>query len=92
MTKRMSNPRAKCPKCGKFMELVKGKWGGGHSRYICKRCNKGFWEFEVKEFNPRGGNPMAKKTRRPRQMKILGIPVITVAIVGGLAWWLTRKP
>ena len=40
----------------------------------------------------RGGNPMArKKTRRPRQTKILGIPVITVAIIGGLVYWLTKK-
>ena len=33
---------------------------------------------------------MAKK-RKPRQMKIMGFPVMTIAIVGGLAWWLTRK-
>jgi len=39
-----------------------------------------------------GGNPMAKKkSRRPRQMKVLGIPVVTLALVGGLAWLLTRK-
>jgi len=34
---------------------------------------------------------MAKK-RRPRRMKVLGIPIMTVAVIGGLAWWLaTRK-
>ena len=41
--------------------------------------------------NPnRGGNPMAKK-KRTRKMKVFGIPVITVAIIGGLVWWFTRN-
>jgi len=47
------------------------------------------WDIMLE--NPkRGGNPMAKK-RRPRKAKILGIPVMTVAILGGLAWWLAKK-
>ena len=37
---------------------------------------------------------MAKKKRtirRPRQMKVMGMPIITVAVIGGLAWWLVRR-
>ena len=42
--------------------------------------------------NPKGGVKMARKrTRRPRKTKILGVPVMTVAILGGLAWWLAKK-
>jgi len=32
---------------------------------------------------------MARK--RTRKMKILGIPIMTVAILGGLVWWITKK-
>ena len=91
------NPKAKCPKCGTFMTFV-GKTRAWGNKYQCTKC--GFKRFtkavkpwqRVTEANLIGGNPMArKKSRRPRQTKILGIPIITVAIVGGLAWWLLRK-
>ena len=36
----------------------------------------------------RRNNPVRKRTR---QMKVLGIPVMMVATIGGLVWWLTRK-
>jgi len=39
----------------------------------------------------RGGNPMAKKPRRPKQMKIMGIPVIPAVVVGGLVYWLYKN-
>ena len=41
--------------------------------------------------NPKGGNPMAKKPRRPKQMKIMGIPVIPAVVVGGLVYWLYKN-
>jgi len=59
----------------------------GLSDYIVQRLKESA-EYE----NPkRGGSTVAKK-RRPRRMKVLGIPVVTAAILGGLVWWLaTRK-
>lgn len=67
------NPRAKCPRCGKFMYLTEkhlyppksGKRpspvASSHRRYICEHCGKGFWDFEVAQFNPR-----KKRDRAPR--------------------------
>ena len=37
-----------------------------------------------------GGNPMAKK-KRTKKMKILGIPLIPLAIIGGLVYWLSKR-
>ena len=92
------NPKAKCPKCGTFMTFV-GKTRAWGNKYKCSKCGyKRFtkavkpWQ-RVTEANLIGGNPMAKKkrTRRPRQMKVLGIPVMMVAVIGGLAWWMMTR-
>ena len=32
---------------------------------------------------------MAKK--RTKNMKILGVPVLSAAVIAGLAWWLAKK-
>ena len=88
MTK-IINPKKgqkKCPICGRFSDY-QGQAGGWY-------CPKHKWFFPSDlRANLIGGNPMARKKRirRPRQMKILGLPIIPVAIVGGLVWWLAKK-
>ena len=32
-----------------------------------------------------------KRIKRTKKMKILGVPVLTVAIIGGLVYWITKK-
>ncbi len=69
-----------CPKCGgKAFYLLTEK----------KRVLNPITNLKVK--CPKiGGNPMAKK-KRTKKMKILGIPVMTVVIIGGLVWLVTRS-
>ena len=56
-------------------------------KYVTRRVRTEYMDNVI------GGNPMAKKKRirRTRQMKVLGIPVMTAAIIGGLAWWVFTK-
>jgi len=98
--KKKRNPRANCPICGKFLKTVKwyvdemgGRFGRTERRgqaldYYCSHCRRYFLPFEVKGQNPKiGGNPMAKR----RTTKILGLPIVPLAAIGGLIWWLVRK-
>jgi len=40
--------------------------------------------------NPqRGGATMAR--RRRRKVKVLGLPIVPLIVIGGLVWWLARK-
>lgn len=45
------NPRAKCPKCGKFMNMIKRY--DTPPTYYCVRCRKSFLAEKTEEFNPR---------------------------------------
>ena len=57
---RMRNPRARCPKCGKFMTMREPvsmgpgyrEWEDLTPYYSCSNCEKDFEISQVKEFNP----------------------------------------
>lgn len=63
-----------------------GKTGYEFFRSLSKATS---YNPKAKAKNRMGGNPMVKE--RSKQMKILGMPILTAAIVGGLAYWLLKK-
>jgi len=98
----VENPKSKCPRCGTFMKMIglTRAWG---MKYKCPKCGLTRFTKAIKPWqraieqnkigveNPRGGgNPMTKK-KRSREMNIMGIPIMTAAIIGGLAYWLFKK-
>ncbi len=83
---KISNPKKgqkKCPICGKFSNY---QWQAGG--WYCPK-HKWFFPSDLR-VNLRGGNPITRK-KRTKKMKILGIPVMTVVIIGGLVWLVTRS-
>ena len=56
---------------------IEGPWQAGKGSRISKNLSRS------------GGNTMAK--RKGKQIKILGIPLLPVAALAGLVWWIKRK-
>ena len=79
-----SNPK-KCPIC-KTLSEWRLQAGGWH----CPKCKQWFFPSDLSDSQLRSYTK-GHKNPGTKQTKVLGFPVMMVAIVGGLAWWLTRK-
>ncbi len=89
MTKRVSANPKRCPICRTLSE-----WRFQAGGWYCPKCKSWFFPSELSGTQFRSymrGHTNPRKTRKPRQMKILGIPVMTVVIIGGLVWLVTRS-
>ena len=88
--------RGKCGIC--YKPIIKGDAyesgigatnirAGYIAHYNCYKPSGAPTYEELKKI--KGGNPMAR--RKSRTLKILGAPILSVLVIGGIVWWLAKR-